>query len=345
MSRTNRKKRKEDTQPQLTRLHEIVKRIQRGDYPSAKMMAREFEKHRCTIMRDLDFIRDVWKMPLAYDPYRYGFYFTEQVGKFPMVQISERELISVFLAQKALAQYRGTPFEGPLQSAFSKLTSSMKGELSVSWADLDAAISFRGMEANPVDMEVLQKLAQAVRTRNEVEFKYYKLFRPEEGRGKAKNEGETRRVRPYHLANIGNQWYLFAYDYLRKDMRRFVPSRMAKVKVRPERFERPKDFSIDQFLKGSFSVFSGGKPTAIRIWFGQGRAQVIRERKWHQSQTIKELGNGEIELRLELSGFEEITPWILSWGRHARVVAPAALAKAVREEAEEVRRGYGEVNF
>src|SRR6266436_5368795 len=90
-----------DSQPQLTRLHALVQRIQRGDYPSQKVLAAEWEKTPRTMQRDLDFIRDVWGMPLEYDEHKYGYYFTEPIGKFPMVPISEGELVSVFVAQKA----------------------------------------------------------------------------------------------------------------------------------------------------------------------------------------------------------------------------------------------------
>src|SRR6267142_5588271 len=89
-----------NTQPQLLRLHRIVQRISKGDYPNQRVLAEELEKNWRTIQRDLDFIRDVWELPLEYDPKRYGYYFREAVGKFPMVQISERELVSVFMAQK-----------------------------------------------------------------------------------------------------------------------------------------------------------------------------------------------------------------------------------------------------
>src|SRR4051812_7526556 len=105
-----------DTQPQLARLHGLVQRIQRGDYPTRKILAQEWEKTARTIQADLDFMRDVWGLPLEYDPYKYGYYFSEPIGKFPMVPISEQELVSVFVAQKALSQYHGTPFEQPLKS-------------------------------------------------------------------------------------------------------------------------------------------------------------------------------------------------------------------------------------
>src|SRR2546423_8330497 len=175
MGKKRLKKDESATKPQLVRLHGLVQRIQRGDYPSRKILAAEWEKGTRTMQRDLDFIRDVWGLPLEYDRKKYGFYFSEPVGKFPMVPISEQELVSVFVAQKALSMYHGTPFEQPLKTAFEKLVSSLKGEISVAWADLDSAISFRGIESNAGDMEVMQKLGEAIRKRNEIEFEYYKL--------------------------------------------------------------------------------------------------------------------------------------------------------------------------
>src|SRR6266567_635692 len=164
-----------DTQPQLTRIHALVRRIQKGDYPSQKILAAQWSRTPRTIQRDLDYVRNFLGLPLEYDPYKYGYYFSEPVAKFPMVSISERELVSVFVAQKALRPYHGTPFERPLRTAFEKLVGSLEGEISVKWADLDSAISFRGIEANEKDMGELQELSGAVRARREVEFEYFKL--------------------------------------------------------------------------------------------------------------------------------------------------------------------------
>ncbi len=313
------KKRLADTQPQLTRIHALVQRIQKGDFPSQKILAQEWEKNTRTIQRDLDYIRDFLELPLAYDPFKYGYYFTEPIARFPMVPISERELVSVFVAEKALRQYHGTPFEQPLKSAFEKLASSLKGEISVAWADLDSAISFRGIETHPADAEVFQKLSAAVRTRNEIEFEYHKLG----------GAAESRRVRPYHLACIANQWYLFGYDLSRHDIRKFVPARMRALNVLDTKFERPKGFSVDNLLKGSFGVFSGGDLRELRIRFDAWAAQLVREKRWHRSQQIRDLPNGEIELTLELSSLVEIVPWILSWAEHARALAPRELVDEV----------------
>ena len=74
---------------------------------------------------------------------------------------------------------------------------------------------------------------------------------------------------------------------------------------------------------------------------GVPESGAVRERKWHHSQRIKELGNGEIELSLELSSLVEIVPWILSWGEHARAVAPRELVQEVAEVVKELGRVYG----
>jgi predicted DNA-binding transcriptional regulator YafY len=66
----------------------------------------------------------------------------------------------------------------------------------------------------------------------------------------------------------------------------------------------------------------------------------VAERKWHDSQSVRERSDGSILLELELGGLEEIERWILSWGKHARVLAPRELATRLRDEAEAIAKLY-----
>jgi predicted DNA-binding transcriptional regulator YafY len=43
------------------------------------------------------------------------------------------------------------------------------------------------------------------------------------------------------------------------------------------------------------------------------------------TQELKELSDRGVELSLHLSDVEEIERWVLSWGAHATVLAPAEL--------------------
>jgi predicted DNA-binding transcriptional regulator YafY len=61
---------------------------------------------------------------------------------------------------------------------------------------------------------------------------------------------------------------------------------------------------------------------------------VVAERMWHASQEIVQIKpNGSvIEFRARLSGLEEITRWVLSWGSKAQVLGPVPLKKRVKDE-------------
>jgi proteasome accessory factor B len=142
-----------------------------------------------------------------------------------------------------------------------------------------------------------------------------------------------RRVEPYHLACVLNQWYCFAFDPKRRAFRAFVLGRMKNPRVTAEEITDPKPFSIDAYLKGSFGVFNAKGSHQVRVQFDAFAAQLVRERSWHPSQKIQETENGGLELHLRLSSLEEVEPWVLSWGKHAKVLGPNALRSRLREVA------------
>ena len=312
------------------RLHALLKAHQ---FPNCQKIAAELEVSAKTIQRDIDFMRDRLGLPIGYDAQNFGFYYTEAVTGFPSIEVSEGEVTALFVAQKALAQYKGTPFERPLRSAFRKITDGLKDRVSFSWTDLDDVISFRSVGASPADLELFELVSQAVLRSVELDFEYRKL----------QSSGyEPRRVRPYHLACLENQWYLFAEDLDRSQLRTFALPRMRKVALTTNGFRRPADFSITRILSGSFGVFSSGKKHRIRLQFDPYAARLVSERAWHESQRMRSFPDGSIILRLELGSLAEIERWILSWGSHVRVLEPKALVDRIRKEAETVARLYAD---
>ena len=147
---------------------------------------------------------------------------------------------------------------------------------------------------------------------------------------------EARIVDPYHLANINGEWFLFAHDHARKDIRTFVPARIQSAKPTGKTFDRPQKFSLEKRLRDSFGVHSGEGEYEVVIRFNPRAADYIREKKWHESQQLRELKGGGVELKLKLSSLAEIERWILSWGGDAKVLKPRELAEAVRLSARKI---------
>jgi predicted DNA-binding transcriptional regulator YafY len=319
------------SRPPLQRMMRLHAALKSRHFPNCQKIAAELEVSAKTIQRDIDFMRDRLGLPIEYHPQEFGFYYTEAVTGFPSVEVSEGEITALLVAQKALAQYKGTPFERPLHSAFRKLTDGLKDRVSFSWTDLEDAISFRSAGASVSDLELFEVVSKAVLRCVELEFEYRKL----------NSSGyESRRVRPYHLGCLENQWYLFAEDLVRRQLRTFALPRMRAVALTTKRFRRPADFSIAEVLSGSFGVHSAGKKQRIRLEFDPFAARLVAERKWHESQRIRPLADGSIVLQLELGGLEEIERWILSWGAHVKVLEPPRLREMISATAGSIAKLY-----
>lgn len=318
------------SRPPLERMVRIHQAIQAGRYPNATVLARELEVSTKSIHRDLEFMRDRLGLPLEYDPRRGGYHYTQPVSAFPTMQVTEGELLALVIAEKALHQYRGTPFEQPLVSAFRKMTAALPDTISFHLADWDRAISFR-TRAEPIqNLEIFDLLTRATAQRRQLELVYRKPGRP---------QAEPRVVDPYHLANINGEWYLFAYDHLRRAVRTFVPARIQSARFTGKTFARPPRFSLEDRLRDSFAVHAGPGRYRIVLRFDAAVADYIREKKWHDSQQLRELRDGGVELQLRLSSLEEIKRWVLSWGGNAVVVQPPELAGAVRAAARKMLQG------
>jgi proteasome accessory factor B len=206
---------------------------------------------------------------------------------------------------------------------------SLPDTISLNLADLEHTISFRTRAEPILNLEIFDALAKATTQRQQLELTYRKP---------GSRQTEQRLVDPYHLANINGEWFLFAYDHARKDIRTFVPVRVLAVRRTGKAFERMEKFSLERRLRDSFGVHSGHGRHAVVIRFNAHAAHYIREKKWHESQQLRERKGGGVELRLKLSSLVEIERWVLSWGGDATVLKPRELAQAVKEAAEKIIR-------
>jgi len=312
----------------MMRIHELV---QKGRYPNCTYLAEEFEVSTRTAKRDVDFMKCRLNLPIEYDVRRNGYYYTMPVEHLPAISITEAEMFALLVAQKAITQYRGTPFHQPLEAAFRKLTGQLDRRLRFTLGSLDDVLSFRPFAPEDTDLKVFGTITRALKERRELRFLYRNFGAP---------KGRRRRVHPYHLACINELWYLFAFDVNRQDLRTFVLTRLTQPEITRERFVKPRDFDLDKHLRGSFNVYTGRGDYDVVLEFDAWAAESIRGRRWHASQELTEMPEGQMRLRMRLTSLKEVDRWVLSWGAHVTVVQPKALAMRLREMALVVRRRY-----
>lgn len=321
------------SRPPFERMMRIHERIKSGKLPNCKRMAREMEVSTRTIKRDVDFMKCRLNLPIEYDNRRYGFFYTERVEHFPGLPVTEAEIFAMLVAHKAIAQYQGTPFQKPLQTAFQRLAGQLDQTARFTLGSLDEALSFRPLAPEDTDLKTFDVLSRSVQQHLAVRFQYKKL---------GARKPEPRHVHPHHLACIENVWYVFAYDMDRRAMRTFMLARLSEPVLTGKKFAPRKDFNADEYLKGSFSVFKGPDDYEVVIEFDAWATDLIRGRKWHASQQFFELPDGCSRLSMRLNNIEEMERWVLSWGVHARAVRPRALAERIRKIAVELVGRYRE---
>jgi predicted DNA-binding transcriptional regulator YafY len=320
------------SRPPLRRLCALDRMIRAGGYPNARSAARELEVNPRTVYRDFDFLRDSWGAPLEFCHRHNGFYYRDPDYALPLLRLTEGELVALFLAERLLQQYQGTPYAAALAAVFRKLTAALPDEVTVDLGHLDEAFSVRHRPIAPDDAERFAALARAVREGRQLELVYWTAWRDEVGQ---------RVVDPYHLASINGDWFLVAYCHLREAVRMFAPGRIRSLRETGVRFQRPADFRIGEYLDHGFGAVRGDGPAQqVRLRFTPQAARYVRERTWHPSQQLKERKDGSLVLTLTVGHLLEVERWVLSWGAGCEVVAPGELREAVRAELAQARTQY-----
>jgi hypothetical protein len=134
---------------------------------------------------------------LEYDHHQATYHLTEPVGSLPLVSLSQGEFLAIYFAEKVLRQYRGTPFEPDLASAFAKMQELLPEEVKVSPESLDAYLSLDLGPLYTPDAAVFREIltAEAAPPRGRAPFS------------------------PYHVFNLRGNWYVAAWDEDRRGPR------------------------------------------------------------------------------------------------------------------------------
>ncbi|HAG09364.1 MAG TPA: hypothetical protein DCK87_07395 [Desulfotomaculum sp.] len=317
----------------LYRVLVIHNQVKAGKYPNTPKLASSLEVNKRTIQRDMEFLRDMLCAPLEYSRLKNGYYYTSPF-EMPHLNLTEGEQVALFLGQKLLLQCAGTPLEEPIRNAFTKICLCLPQGVSLDLDSLEQIISFdvqplRGDEQKLAG--TYHFLARAIENRRTLHIHYYTVSR---------DKLTLREVDPYHLRYFQGAWYLIAYCHFRQEVRTFALDRIRRLEVLEETFQVKPDFSLEEYLGGSLGVERGKKVEEVTIFFDPEQARWIHERKWHESQKIEHQPDGSLILHLKVSGMGEIKRWVLSFGSHAKVLAPASLQEEITLEIKNMAKIY-----
>jgi len=321
------------TRPPFERIAFIDRELRAERYPTLARLARLLNVTPRTAYRDLAYMREAMDAPVKFLVARRGYYYEGAAPKLGQLCLREGELFAIFVGRKVVAQYRGTPYEAALRSAFDKIRGALTDDVELYLDAWDEKLSFRAGGVLEVDPAIWATLQEALDCGWTVRMLYYAAYR---------DERSWREVDPYFLFNVAGEWYLVGHCHLRGQLRTFLPGRIEKLELTDRVFEPPANLTVTDFLRDSFQVEAraGCAPQTVRIRFAADQGPYLKGRRWHASQALEEQADGSLVLTLTVASEDELIRWVLGWGANAEVLEPAALRQKATEITADMARAY-----
>lgn len=223
---------------------------------------------------------------------------------------------------------RGLPFYAAARSAAAKLENSLPDRLLQYLRKVTGAVRIKLDATNPLQgkEEVYQQLLAAAAERRCVRIQYASLY-----------ESKTlqTKLHPYKLLFNQHSWYVIGRSTVHRDVRTFNIGRIRQLEPLDDGFEIPPRFNLDRYLRNAWRLIpEDGPDHEVVIRFSPRVARNVAEVVWHKTQRHCWLDDGRLELRVTVSGLQEISWWILGYGDHAEVVEPRTLRQLIAERAE-----------
>lgn len=312
------------------RLIQILARSRAG--VDLDTLSDELDCVRRTVYRDLDALMYAG-FPVVSER-RDGRVFWRFLDTFRLgdVPFTPDEILALAFSEDLLRTLQGTVFHDSVSSALDKIRAGLSAELAGYLARLGE--SFRVLPGPHKRYarfrDTISVLHDAVLGRRTVRMRY------RTGRTGAV---ATRDLDPYRVWYRSGGLYVVGLDHRSSEIRTFAVERIERIATTERRFRVREDFDFDAYTASSFGVVS--EPAErICIRFEREWASHVEERTWHESQSVRRLPGGRVELAMQVGGSAEVRSWVLSFGAGAEVLEPERLRREVERELRGALRRY-----
>ncbi|MFJ2146472.1 transcriptional regulator [Arthrobacter sp. MYb214] len=211
-----------------TRFLRLLSLLQTHRYWSGDELAERLDVSLRTVRRDIDRLRDLG-YPVQADRGVGGGYQLASGTALPPLVLDDEEAVALVVSLQSTVHSGSSALAEAALRAMGKVVPVLPARLRKRAQALTAStvpLNSQSSATDPVDPAVLVALAQACRDHERIAFDYKD----------AKSAETSRRVEPVQLVNVGNRYYLVAFDLDRDDWRSFRVDRALNPSPRALRF-------------------------------------------------------------------------------------------------------------
>ncbi len=289
-------------------------------------IARVCEVGRRTAYRDLELLAESG-VPLWQDEGRFGIVRDQYLST---VRLKFDEAVALFLAARLLSRHIDA-HNPHIVSGLSKLATALPEPLASRVSGVIAQIQRQPLDSRYV--AVLEAVTLAWAGQRKVRLWY---------RSPRSGELRPRDFSPYtiEVLETSRGTYVVGYDDWAKGLRTFRLERLERAQMLDETYEIPGDFDPERYFARAWGIMGGDEVSEVVLQFTPAIAAVVKERRWHPSQTVDDLADGGVLLVVRVSDPREMRPWIRSWGAECQVLEPGWLRDEMRAEVQRMAENY-----
>jgi len=315
----------------IFQLHAIL-RARRTPVPLEDLMAR-LECSRATLYRAVNALKDQLNAPIVFDADAGGFLYQRasqtETYELPGLWFSARELQALAIMRRLLKDAGGGLLEehlGTLSRRLDELTQHQRLNL----GEAEARLRFPAIAARPAG-ECFGTAANATLQRKRLWIEYH---------ARGTNAISDRTLSPQRIVHYREGWYLDAWDDDKDALRSFAIDRIRRATVLDEDAYDVPEAELDEHYASAYGIFGGKADKVAVLVFTAERARWVADETWHPQQEARWLEDGRYELRIPYREARELVMDVLRHGAGVTVVAPDALAAAVRAELRAALKAY-----
>lgn len=144
-------------------------------------------------------------------------------------------------------------------------------------------------------------------------------------------------LNPYGII-ISDKYYLVGFNEYVKNLRLYKIDKIKNLEIMDDYFEKDENFSLQEYCKNSFGVYQED-PIDIVLEFEKSIAEDVLNYHFHPTQKMKELENGNTQVKFTASGTYAICQELFKWGCDVKIKKPAEFKEYYKTYLKDVLEG------
>ncbi len=309
---------------QSRRLIRVIKLLRLFDQRrgrTADGIAKLLGVTRRTFFRDLQALRAAG-VPIVNDEKTHIYFLKRDQHRRP-TDLTVDELFAMW-AISATVQNHHVPFYSDLKTAVKKIVRSTSPAARRKFSRMTRCIEFTSRKLADLSQIVVnyRVILDAIASLQEIKMAYRVL-----------NGTELRETtfRPYRLIFNEYSWYVVGHSSNHNELRLFNLVSITEPRLTKTKFSKPRNFSWEAIAGDAWNISPGPhkQRNIVILRFSAVVAPSIARVQWHKSQQLRPMNDGSLLFKVKVSGYGEISWWIMRYGEHVEVLFPKVLRLSV----------------